>query len=126
MRYLSLICLVLLAAACGGNNQKSATARQGFAGTWTSIVDTTQEHEPGYRDTLHFGTDSNFYIRIYNADGLLQETRGTYRYDTAHKALITMAPTGNKSFYVPQYTGDTLYLNDGEGGEMRIRRIGNK
>lgn len=125
MRNLLLASLALGALACGDKHTaKEVTARHGFAGTWTSIVDTLEMQEPGYRDTLRFGSDSSFSIRIYNAQGLVQETQGTYHYDTARKALVTMAPTGNKAFFVPGRIGDTLFLNDGEGSTMKIRRIG--
>ncbi|RYY64341.1 MAG: hypothetical protein EOO12_09900 [Chitinophagaceae bacterium] len=126
MRYPILFGLALLAAACGDKAKTGSEAKpQGtFAGTWTSVLDKDSLPEPGYHDTLRFSNDSAFSIRVYNASGLVQETKGTYRYDTARKALLTFAPSGNGAFFVPQQAHDTLRLLDGEGGQMTIRRIG--
>ncbi|GAB4092991.1 hypothetical protein [Flaviaesturariibacter terrae] len=124
MRNVFLFTVALTVLSCkSGGKAKADVAHNRFSGTWTSVFAPGSGPEGGYRDTLWFNEDSSFSIRMYNDSGLIQQTTGTYRYDTARKALLTSAPAGNKAFFVPPGGRDTLLLIDDSGNQMAVRRI---
>ncbi|RYY88488.1 MAG: hypothetical protein EOO15_08970 [Chitinophagaceae bacterium] len=109
--------LLLTLAAC------SDTKKESLTGKWTSVFDAAQPPPPGYSDTFSFYGKDSFSIRLFQEGVLQQDTRGTYKYDSKGKTLSTVSSRGPVTFEVQALTGDTLRLNDGQGGLATFRRV---